>query len=602
MATYTELITKIDDAFQTGKKLKITAREIEYLTTDEINSLQQRINNHNFQCINQAAKKGMIDDDAAAYLRNIYSNAEQITQDLVQKISYSLMSEYRQEKVKKLEEMGEEIVPEQINAIDTSTGEIEQNSPSGNYGDMPKYKEYQMRHVTPFTSMRLTYYDYRDNPVYEILPGLKDVRRAIDKIKQPVLNAQGKCISQGGKYYNQYQKDQQKIRKKYEQKILAQYAKDSPSYEQAVVAAEPQIEKEIAALPKPHQRLKDIVRLTITRKYYQDTVETLNLFRNDPQYGVQDCETKDSFHGNTNKSSEYETKNYRDKKVYLNMNGIKIELQIKITKLHGGDVITSKIYAGEEDKESRNDNILLISHQNTADKGMRFWEENKARYLTDGDRKLVDMKILEKQFAAQKVNKQNIREYNLQVLDKAFRLEDAKRANGKDFDAISRHPISQKGQKIYKIIAKFIEDNFMYRPFKAFDMQKKFNVSDSELKSLGLVTTKEQLEDIFNRYAEFILPKYNGRIEGDELPYFSLPENQATVSAVFAKHAYNEQPRPEILPDAEEQEMLQELEEAPLSLNAQKYNKILAKKERYYHNKEQQSRCLISRMSGMREM
>ena len=91
----------------------------------------------------------------------------------------------------------------------------------------------------------------------------------------------------------------------------------------------------------------------------------------------------------------------------------------------------------------------------------------------------------------------------------------------------------------------------MYRPFKAFDMQKKFNVSDSELKSLGLVTTKEQLEDIFNRYAEFILPKYNGRIEGDELPYFSLPENQATVSAVFAKHAYNEQPRPEILPDAE---------------------------------------------------
>ena len=67
MATYTELITKIDDAFQTGKKLKITAREIEYLTTDEINSLQQRINNHNFQCINQAAKKGMIDDDAAAW-------------------------------------------------------------------------------------------------------------------------------------------------------------------------------------------------------------------------------------------------------------------------------------------------------------------------------------------------------------------------------------------------------------------------------------------------------------------------------------------------------------------------------------------------------
>lgn len=596
MATYKELISRINNAFETGKKLKITAHDIESLNIDEINKLQQTITKQNIKYISSCQKKGMIDKAAADYLKKIYKNAQKITQDLIQKTSYSLMSEYRPEKVKMLEEKGEEIVPELIYAIDTSTGKIEQNTQDAKFENMPKYKEYQMKHVTPFTSMLLVYYDFRDNPVQEIFPGIKDVRRAIDKIKSPVYDAEGKCISQGGKYFSQYQKEQQKIRLQYENAVSKKYAKGTEEYKQELLSLEAEIKQKIAELDKPYQRLKDIVRLTITRKYYQDTVETQNLFRKDAQYGVNDKETKDSFHGNVKKSSAYETKNYRDKKVYLNLDGIKIELQIKITKLYSGDVITSKIYAGEEDNESRNDDILLLSQQNTKNKGLRFWEENKGRYLGQGDKKIVDMKILEKQLEAQKVNKQKIREANLQVLDKAFRLEDAKRAIGKDFDAVSIHPVSKKEKKIHKIVAKFIDDNFMYRPFKAFDMQQKFNVSDEELKSLGLVITKAQLDDLFERYAEVILPKYNGRIDGTEAKYFSQPELQEDIRKKFAQDAYNEQNFSEVKASKEEQEVLQELETS--SLDKEKYNKILAQKKRYYHNKSKTK--LVSKLQNTR--
>ena len=585
MAQYKELIERIDNAFANDTKLKITANDIEYLSVEEINDLQNRINAYNFEYSNGAEKKGMIDFAAAEYLRKICANPSKIINDMVQNISHSILQEYRAEKVKKLEELGEEIAPEEINAIDLNTGKIEENIVSSTYRNMPKNKEYQTKHITPFTSMRLTFYDYRDNPIYVIMPGMKDIRRAIDKIKMPVYDQDGNLISCGGKYYEQYQKDQQKIKAAYEAKVAEQYVKGSKKYKEVLKTYDAEIEKNIEKLAKPYQRLKDIFRFTICRKYYQDTEETLQLFANDSHYAVEKKEIKDTFHGNQNVSSAYETKNYREKRVYLNIDGVKIEVQIKISKLYEGDIITHDIYAGEENEESRNDNILLISRQNTQNKGMRFWEENKGRYLTYGDKKIVQMKLLEKQMEAQKINKQKIREANLQVLDKAFRLEDAKRANGKGFDAICINPISKKEQKVYKSVGKFIQDNFMYRPFKAFDMEQKFNVTDKELKSLGLVITSEQLNDLFTRYAAFILPKYNGRIDGNEVAYFSKARNQEKISAIFAENASNEQALPPVEADADEQEMLQELEHKPL--DAQKYNKILAKKQRYYHNKKQ---------------
>ena len=585
MAKYEELLARIDNAYQKGTRLYIPACDIEYLSREEIQNLQQKINAYNINYINESEKKNVIDANTAEYLRNVCTNPSQIINNMVQKISYSILHEYRSGKIKKLEELGEEIAPDEINAIDLHSGKIEEN-PYSDGDNRHTNKEYQTKHITPFTSMRLTFYDFRDNPIYVIMPGMKDIRRAIDKVRLPVYDNNGKLISRGGKYYEQYLKDMQKVVSSFENKYAAKYKKGSAEYKKAMKAAEPEIQKEQAKVLLPFQRLKDIYRFTICRKYYQDTEETLQLFAQDPQYAVQKAEIKDAFHGNINESSAYETKNYRDKKVYLNLDGIKIEVQIKITKLHGGDVITSEIYAGVENNESRDDNVLLISQQNTKNKGLRFWEENKGRYIAEGDKKIVNMKILERQLAAQKVNKKNIREYNLQVLDKAFRLEDAKRANNKEFDEERVHPINKQKKNTYNMVANFIQDNFIYRPFKAFDMQQKFNVTDEELKSLGLVVTKAQLDDLFDRYADIILPRYNGRIEGNEAEQFANPKNQEKIKLQFAESAFNEQSFAEVKPSRAEIQMLQSLDKEPLDV--QKYHKILANKNRYYHNRGNQ--------------
>ncbi len=57
MAQYKELIERIDNAFANDTKLKITANDIEYLSVEEINDLQNRINAYNFEYINAAEKK-----------------------------------------------------------------------------------------------------------------------------------------------------------------------------------------------------------------------------------------------------------------------------------------------------------------------------------------------------------------------------------------------------------------------------------------------------------------------------------------------------------------------------------------------------------------
>lgn len=596
MAEYKELMNRIDEAFQKDKKLKITAKEIEKLSVEEINQLQTRINYFNLKYIKYAEYKNIIDKESADYLRSIYSNPEKIIKNLENSICNTIMKEYRSYKVKKLQELNEDISPDEINAIDLETGKIEENPKVSEYMDMPKYKEYQAKHITPFTSMRLTFYDFRDNPIYVIMPGIKDVRRAIDKIRLPVYDQAGNIVKRGGKYYEQYKKEQQKVKQKQEDKISQKYIKGSKNYEKELQSAE--YIEELSKISKPYQRLKDIVRFTVCRKYYQDTEETLQLFKNNEQYLVQKEEIKDTFHGNENVFSKYETKNYREKRIYLNIDGVKIEVQIKISTLYDGDFDTHNIYAGEENKESRDDNILLISRQNTQNKGLRFWEENINRYPASGDKDLIRLKILEKQLAAQRRNKQSIRHNNLQVIDKAFRIEDAKRANAKDYDAQSHNPQTGQDYPIYKAAARFINDNFMYRPFKSYDREKNFNASDAELKSMGLVIHEDQLEDMAERYGEYILPRYNGIIEGNEAEYFSRPENQAEISKIFKQYAYNEKPQEEVVPASDEIEMLQELEHAPL--NSQKYNKKVAKKLGYIHNKKQQIRQIIRYRSAGR--
>ena len=409
----------------------------------------------------------------------------------------------------------------------------------------------------------------------------------------PVYDKNGKLIARGGKYYMQYIKEKNAIRQKYQDRIKKKYQSDSLACKQALEKLEPEIQREIAKVPLPHERLKDVVRMTITRKYYTDTVETLDMFKNDSQYGVIVSEIRDTFNDNVNDSSKYGPKNYREKRAYLNMNvkgnPFVVECQIKITKLFEGDVDTHLIYAGEENVESQDNNVILISSEYTDKRGLRFWEENLKRYINTADRLIAKMNIYKKRFAIQKRNKEAIRAYNLQVLDKAFRIEDAKLANAKPFDSEIYSPQTHSVGRIFGSVADFITNNFIYRPFKAFDKSNAFNVNDNELKSLGLLVTTEQLQEFANRYSPFIMEKYNGRISGNEITIFSESGKRH-----ISKGTYDADANPDIgldnnLPDKEEIEAIKELGFTYEDERAEYLYKRLDNKRRNYHNKQKQA-------------
>lgn len=565
MAEYEELVAKVVAALEDDGEIKIKAADIENFTAEQINHIQNLFNEYSLNYIEKALKNKQIDEESAAYLRGIYGDAMETYRELYKNITATLLKEYRPHKIKRLDELGEEPAPDEINAIDLDTGVVEENQiVDGYHNNMSKYKEYRAKHITPFTNMRLTFFDFRDNPVYVILPGLKNVRRAIDKIKIPVYDANGKLISEGGKYYTQYQEEISKIRHR----------------------------NEIAKIEKPYQRLKDVVRMTITRKYYTDTEETLEMFKKDRQYNVSIHEIKDSFNGNSHDSKKYNQKNYREKRAYLNMHvndtPFKVETQIKITKLYEGDIDTHAIYAGEENAETRDDNLLLITSKNTAKKGLRFWEENLDRFKGTADRLIAKMNIFKKRLAIQKRNKEAIRAYNLQVLDKAFRIEDAKLANDKAFDAEIYSPQTRKNEKIFTGVADFISKNFMYRPFKAFDMSQAFNVNDDELKSLGLLVTAEQIQDFAERYSPFIREKYNGRITGYDAHFFAASHEHNTNIEHFAKDAWNERNLDESKPEKDELEVLEKLDRKSINPRLVYVYKTLDNKRKNYHNKQHQ--------------
>lgn len=585
MNEYDALVARVKSALAEDKDIKLTAADIEHLSAEQIDNIQNIFNEFSLGYIENARRNKLIDEEAAEYLSGIYGDAMETYRTLYRNITASLIQEYRPDKIRRLQELDEELAPEQINAINLETGEVEENIKGDDpHNNMSKYKEYSIKHITPFTNMRLTFYDFRDNPVYVILPGLKNVRRAIDKIKMPVYDEKGKLVSGGGKYYSGYNEDIAKIRSKYAKELSLRYGNKTAAYKKAMQELEPQIQAEIAAVPKPIQRLKDVVRMTITRKYYTDTVETLNMFVNTPEYEVS--EIRDSFYDNTSDSSKYGMKNYREKRAYLNMetNGkpFQVETQIKITKLYDGDIHTHLIYAGEENAESRDDNLLLITARNTGRKGLRFWEENIDRYQGTADRLIAKMNIFKHRLAIQKINKNAIRAYNLQVLDKAFRIEDAKLANGKIFDAEIYSPQNARNEQIFSSVADFISKNFIYRPFKAYDMEQAFNVTDEELKSLGLLVKAEQIQSLANRYSSLIMEKYNGRITGNEALYLG--------DSYYASEYSPKGLTDESFPDADELEALDGLEGEDNDEWHEYIYKRLDNKRRNYHNKRQQAR------------
>lgn len=144
-------------------------------------------------------------------------------------------------------------------------------------------KNYSLTYVTPNNSMLLTYpnisddIDLAESKMYFTMPGMKNVARAVAKIQK------------GGKYDEAYREE------------LAALARQHPRGGKTY-------QRSVAALTPVHERLKDVLRATISVPTY-DSIEKI-ISKITRASGFKVAETKDKFRANRSASdnSFYENK------------------------------------------------------------------------------------------------------------------------------------------------------------------------------------------------------------------------------------------------------------------------------------------------------
>lgn len=359
-------------------------------------------------------------------------------------------------------------IPEQIACMNQLNGELEMHIQKIPHVDAKKNRiitvrenvvtNYSLKEVTPFTCMRLEYRDNENNPVYVILPVMKKARRAIEKIQD------------------------------YRVEQMAEVRKINESFQQHGDVN--RLQQELAGVRGHLDRVNDILRLTITRKYYTGVSKTRGTLTRAPNLGVNPAETRSLFYDNDMKNCvqlKKNGKNYYDDKLYLHLSlgggrEFKAEVQIKIDAFYRADLQTHLLY---EEQRALEENLKASR------KKMSAQEVQRAEYRIE---------ILKK--GIQKINKQANHEYNMMVLEKVRWLEDGYRA-------LRIPPDYRDGT--YKACHDLIKSCYMVRPHKIFDVEKEFDFRDKDniaIAARGNYDLKS-IYEISGRYRESISRKYS---------------------------------------------------------------------------------------------
>lgn len=240
---------------QFDKSLSFPLRKHDFLKNrDELFVEQKEKDKFCMLKIARAENKGIITKEGADYLRKYYHDG---------------MKVYAQMFLVLNQIFGEE---ESITIIDPATKKI-------------ILENANLRHVTPNTCAIFKFSDKNKNPVFLTLPGMKNIDRAIDKIKI------------GGKY-------------------------SSPS------------------------QLRDILRFSIGGKRYNDICEIDEKLYSLSEITIDDRKTKDKFCANdVSQPQKFNEKNFRNKVIYLELeNDLIIEGQEKIISLDLVDNLTHGYY------------------------------------------------------------------------------------------------------------------------------------------------------------------------------------------------------------------------------------------------------------------
>ncbi len=452
---YKELCEEFGDNFleQPEKSVferTITAKDIVKYSSEEIDAIQKEYDKENCREIFQAYVEHRINQEEVLFLLNYYRDG---------------MKAYREVYRGLYEIYG---IPEQIACMNQLNGELEMHIQKIPHVDAKKNRiitvrenvvtNYSLKEVTPFTCMRLEYRDNENNPVYVILPVMKKARRAIEKIQD------------------------------YRVEQMAEVRKINESFQQHGDVN--RLQQELAGVRGHLDRVNDILRLTITRKYYTGVSKTRGTLTRAPNLGVNPAETRSLFYDNDMKNCvqlKKNGKNYYDDKLYLHLSlgggrEFKAEVQIKIDAFYRADLQTHLLY---EEQRALEENLKASR------KKMSAQEVQRAEYRIE---------ILKK--GIQKINKQANHEYNMMVLEKVRWLEDGYRA-------LRIPPDYRDGT--YKACHDLIKSCYMVRPHKIFDVEKEFDFRDKDniaIAARGNYDLKS-IYEISGRYRESISRKYS---------------------------------------------------------------------------------------------
>lgn len=452
---YKELCEEFGDNFleqpeESVFERAITAKDIVKYSSEEIDAIQKEYDKENCREIFQAYVEHRINQEEVLFLLNYYRDG---------------MKAYREVYRGLYEIYG---IPEQIACMNQLNGELEMHIQKIPHVDAKKNRiitvrenvvtNYSLKEVTPFTCMRLEYRDNENNPVYVILPVMKKARRAIEKIQD------------------------------YRVEQMAEVRKINESFQQH--GDIDRLQQELAGVRGHLDRVNDILRLTITRKYYTGVSKTRGTLTRAPNLGVNPAETRSLFYDNDMKNCaqlKKNGKNYYDDKLYLHLSlgggrEFKAEVQIKIDAFYRADLQTHLLY---EEQRALEENLKASR------KKMSAQEVQRAEYRIE---------ILKK--GIQKINKQANHEYNMMVLEKVRWLEDGYRA-------LRIPPDYRDGT--YKACHDLIKSCYMVRPHKRFDVEKEFDFRDKDniaIAARGNYDLKS-IYEISGRYRESISRKYS---------------------------------------------------------------------------------------------
>lgn len=452
---YKELCEEFGDNFleqpeESVFERAITAKDIVKYSSEEIDAIQKEYDKENCREIFQAYVEHRINQEEVLFLLNYYRDG---------------MKAYREVYRGLYEIYG---IPEQIACMNQLNGELEMHIQKIPHVDAKKNRiitvrenvvtNYSLKEVTPFTCMRLEYRDNENNPVYVILPVMKKARRAIEKIQD------------------------------YRVEQMAEVRKINESFQQHGDVN--RLQQELAGVRGHLDRVNDILRLTITRKYYTGVSKTRSTLTRAPNLGVNPAETRSLFYDNDMKNCvqlKKNGKNYYDDKLYLHLSlgggrEFKAGVQIKIDAFYRADLQTHLLY---EEQRALEENLKASR------KKMSAQEVQRAEYRIE---------ILKK--GIQKINKQANHEYNMMVLEKVRWLEDGYRA-------LRIPPDYRDGT--YKACHDLIKSCYMVRPHKIFDVEKEFDFRDKDniaIAARGNYDLKS-IYEISGRYRESISRKYS---------------------------------------------------------------------------------------------